>query len=186
MRGRAPGGLAPQGPDPRGFVRGAARVTPRDRHLGDLDLHLLGEGRHERLWQALGAHVQPEGGTRFAVWAPNARAVSVVGDWNGWEGKADPLAPTGSSGVWAGVAGAGEGDAYKYAVLGADGVLREKADPFACHAEVPPATASSACATAASATPPRRLTHRPLPPCCRHWLRPEGLPRPSAVLGSPR
>ena len=63
--------------------------------LGELDLHLLGEGRHERLWERLGAHLQGEAGdgVRFAVWAPNARAVSVVGDWNAWREDADPLEP---------------------------------------------------------------------------------------------
>ena len=113
--------------------------------LGELDLHLLGEGRHERLWERLGAHlVGDEGdGVRFAVWAPNARGVSVVGDWNFWAEDADPLEPQGASGVWAGVApNAREGHAYKLAVRGADGVARLKADPLAFRAEVPPATAS--------------------------------------------
>ena len=113
--------------------------------LGDLDLHLLGEGRHERLWERLGAHVlDREGdGVRFAVWAPNARAVSVVGDWNAWSDGAEPLAPQESSGVWAGVApGAREGHPYKLAVQGADGVTRLKADPIAFRAEEPPGTAS--------------------------------------------
>ena len=110
--------------------------------LGELDLHLAGEGRHERLWEHLGAHVLDDG-VRFAVWAPNARAVSVVGDWNGWEGDADALEPAGSSGIWQGrPAGAREGHAYKFAVHGADGVVRLKADPFAFRAEVPPKTAS--------------------------------------------
>ena len=111
--------------------------------LGELDLHLLGEGRHERLWERLGAHPEGDEGVRFAVWAPNARAVSVVGDWNGWRERADPLEPQGSSGVWAGVAaGAREGHAYKLAVHGADGAVRLKADPLAFRAELPPDTAS--------------------------------------------
>ena len=111
---------------------------------GELDLHLLGEGRHERLWEQLGAHaLDDEAGARFAVWAPNARSVSVVGDWNFWSEGADPLEPQASSGVWAGVApNAREGHAYKLAVRGADGVSRVKADPFAFRAEAPPATAS--------------------------------------------
>ena len=80
---------------------------------------------------------------RFAVWAPNARAVSVVGDWNSWGEGVDVLAPQESSGVWAGVAAhAREGHAYKLAVHGADGVTRLKADPLAFRAEEPPATAS--------------------------------------------
>ena len=74
--------------------------------LGELDLHLLGEGRHERLWERLGAHPldAEDAGVRFAVWAPNARAVSVVGDWNSWSEGVDALEPQESSGVWAGVA----------------------------------------------------------------------------------
>ena len=77
--------------------------------LGELDLHLAGEGRHERLYERLGAHVV-DGGVRFAVWAPNARSVSVVGDWNAWSEDADPLGPVHSSGIWEGVvADAAEG-----------------------------------------------------------------------------
>ena len=112
--------------------------------FGELDLHLIGEGRHERLWERLGAHVlDGEDGVRFAVWAPNARGVSVVGDWNVWSEGADPLEPQGSSGVWSGVAeNAREGHAYKLAVRGADGVVRLKADPVAFRAEAPPGTAS--------------------------------------------
>ncbi|HET9243305.1 MAG TPA: 1,4-alpha-glucan branching protein GlgB [Gaiella sp.] len=113
--------------------------------LGELDIHLIGEGRHERLWERLGAHpLDEEGdGVRFAVWAPNGREVSVVGNWNSWSEGADPLTPQGVSGVWAGVApGAREGQAYKFAVRGADGVTRLKADPLAFRAEAPPGTAS--------------------------------------------
>ena len=112
------------------------------RRLGELDLHLVGEGRHERIYERLGAH-PGEAGVTFAVWAPNARQVSVVGDWNGWDGGAHPLRPAGSSGIWeATVAEAAEGHRYKYEVLGADGHLRLKSDPFAFAAEVPPLTAS--------------------------------------------
>jgi len=117
----------------------------RESVLGELDLHLLGEGRHERLWERLGAHALDgeNTGVRFAVWAPNARAVSVVGDWNSWAEGVDVLEPQDSSGVWAGVAAhAREGHAYKLAVHGADGVTRVKADPLAFRAEEPPATAS--------------------------------------------
>ncbi len=110
--------------------------------LGELDLHLVGEGRHERLYERLGAH-PVGGGVRFAVWAPNARAVSVAGDWNYWSEGADPLAPVGSSGVWeAVVPGASEGSRYKLAVVGVDGITRLRADPYAAYAEVPPANAS--------------------------------------------
>ena len=70
---------------------------------GEVDLYLLGEGRHERLWEQLGGHpLETTTGARFAVWAPNARAVSVVGDWNYWSQDADPLEPQAVSGVWAG------------------------------------------------------------------------------------
>ncbi len=113
--------------------------------LGELDLHLIGEGRHERLWEPLGAHCRSYGGTPgvgFAVWAPNARGVRVAGDFNYWDGRAHPMRVLGSSGVWElFVPGAGEGTAYKYRVLGADGGWREKLDPLAFATEVPPATA---------------------------------------------
>ena len=96
--------------------------------FGELDLHLLGEGRHERLWERLGAHpLEGQDGVRFAVWAPNARGVSVVGDWNHWSEEVDQLEPQGSSGVWAGVAeNAREGHAYKLAVKGSDGVVSSR------------------------------------------------------------
>ncbi|MEU1688729.1 1,4-alpha-glucan branching protein GlgB [Micromonospora sp. NPDC005707] len=111
--------------------------------LGELDLHLIGEGRHERLWEALGARVFDEG-VAFTVWAPNARGVRVVGDFTGW-GPDDgwPMRSLGSSGVWeVFVPGATVGSRYKYRILGADGHWRDKADPLAARAEVPPATAS--------------------------------------------
>ncbi|WP_433532386.1 1,4-alpha-glucan branching protein GlgB [Micromonospora sp. CA-263727] len=111
--------------------------------LGDLDLHLIGEGRHERLWEALGARVL-DGGVAFAVWAPNARGVRVVGDFTGWAPDDGwPMRSLGSTGVWEiFVPGAAAGARYKYRVLGADGHWRDKADPLAAYAEVPPATAS--------------------------------------------
>ncbi|WBB81605.1 1,4-alpha-glucan branching protein GlgB [Micromonospora sp. WMMD882] len=111
--------------------------------LGELDLHLIGEGRHERLWEALGARAH-DGGVAFAVWAPNARGVRVVGEFTGW-GPDDgwPMRSLGSSGVWElYVPGAAVGHRYKYRILGADGRWRDKADPMAAYAEVPPATAS--------------------------------------------
>lgn len=112
--------------------------------LGDIDLHLLGEGRHLRLWDVLGAHLIP--GTsrcRFAVWAPNARAVRVVGDWNGWGVVSNALEPQGSSGVWAAeVDGVARGARYKFEIAGADGVTTWRADPMAQAAEQPPANAS--------------------------------------------
>jgi 1,4-alpha-glucan branching enzyme len=111
--------------------------------LGELDLHLIGEGRHEKLWKVLGA--QPRGtGVGFAVWAPSARGVQVVGDFAGW-GPYDgwPMRSLGSSGVWEiYVPNAHVGTKYKYKILGRDGVWREHADPLAQHTEKPPATAS--------------------------------------------
>ncbi len=116
--------------------------------LGELDLHLIGEGRHERLWEVLGARVvrTPAGeavGTAFAVWAPNARAVRVVGEHNGWDGRGHAMRSLGSSGVWELlVPGVGHGHRYKFEILGRDGRWRQKADPMARWTEVPPATAS--------------------------------------------
>ncbi|MGO1051726.1 1,4-alpha-glucan branching protein GlgB [Crossiella sp. CA198] len=118
--------------------------------LGELDLHLIGEGRHERLWDALGAHYRsyetPNGlvtGTSFAVWAPNARGVRVCGDFDGWSGLANPMRSLGSSGVWeVFVPGVQPGTKYKFKLLGQDNSWYEKADPLAFAAEVPPATAS--------------------------------------------
>ncbi|PSK97472.1 1,4-alpha-glucan branching enzyme [Murinocardiopsis flavida] len=118
--------------------------------LGGLDLHLLGEGRHEELWRHLGAHTRgypsvmgEVTGTSFAVWAPNAQGVRVVGDFNHWDGTAHPMRSLGSSGVWElFVPGIGDGTLYKYQILGADGAWRDKADPLASATQVPPDTAS--------------------------------------------
>jgi len=114
--------------------------------LGDLDLHLFNEGRHRRLWEVLGAHPRThEGtsGTAFAVWAPNAKAVRVVGDWNSWDGRVNPMRSLGNSGVWElFVPGTGAGAHYKYEMVTADERLVLKADPFAFATEVPPGTAS--------------------------------------------
>jgi 1,4-alpha-glucan branching enzyme len=155
--------------------------------LGEMDLHLIGEGRHEELWQVLGAHVRtfgpagpvPEDGTRpgeaggtrpgeagepgttgrtgfsfgsefgevtgtsFAVWAPNARGVRVIGDFNHWDGHGHPMRSLGGSGVWElFVPGVADGTKYKFEICGPDGVSRRKADPMASLAEQPPATAS--------------------------------------------
>ncbi len=100
--------------------------------LGELDLHLIAEGRHERLWEALGARVV-DGGVAFAVWAPNARGVRLVGDLTGWAPDDGwPMRSLGSTGVWEiFVPGATAGSRYKYRVLGADGYWRDKADPLA-------------------------------------------------------
>ena len=109
--------------------------------LADLDLHLLGEGTHGRLWEVLGAVTVQDGRTRFAVWAPNARGVDVVGDWNDWHPA--PMQAQGSSGVWAVISdGAMAGHRYKYVVHGVDGRSVWKADPMARAAERPPSDAS--------------------------------------------
>ncbi len=110
------------------------------------DIYLLREGTHARLYETLGCHLLPGGeGARFAVWAPNAREVSVIGDWNGWGARAGSLAPRpDGSGIWEGTApGARRGHAYKYRIVSnAGGYTVDKADPFAFFAEPPPATGS--------------------------------------------
>jgi 1,4-alpha-glucan branching enzyme len=114
--------------------------------LGELDLHLIGEGHHEELYGRLGAHVRTiDGvtGTAFAVWAPSARAVSVVGDFNSWDGRLHAMRSLGSSGIWElFLPDVGPPERYKYEILGADGELLLKADPYAQETEVPPKTAS--------------------------------------------
>ena len=118
--------------------------------LGELDLHLIGEGRHERLWDVLGAHHrQHQGvtvastGTSFAVWAPHARAARVIGDFNGWNGITHAMRNMGSTGVWElFIPGLALGTNYKFQLLAASGEWLEKADPMARLAEVPPQTAS--------------------------------------------
>ena len=126
--------------------------------LGEMDTYLISEGRHEELWEVLGAHVKhydgPMGeveGTAFAVWAPNARAVRVVGDFNYWDGTATAMRSLGSSGVWElFVPGVGVGARYKFEICFADGSWHQKADPMARATEVPPGH--------------RLGGHRPVPP----------------------
>jgi len=114
--------------------------------LGELDLHLAMEGRHEHLYERLGAHVREiDGvvGTAFAVWAPNARSVAVVGDFNSWDGRIHPMRSLGPSGIWElFVPGVEEGSKYRFELRTKDGQLRLKSDPVAFHTEVPPANAS--------------------------------------------
>jgi 1,4-alpha-glucan branching enzyme len=114
--------------------------------LGELDLHLLAQGTHWRAWRALGANawtVDGVAGTRFAVWAPNARRVSVVGDFVGWDGRVLPMRRRIEAGVWElFVPALGAGARYQYEVLGADGRTTLKGDPYARQTEPPPATAS--------------------------------------------
>ncbi len=114
--------------------------------LGELDLHLIGEGRHEELYDKLGAHVrehQGVSGTAFAVWAPAARAVSVVGDFNSWDGRLHAMRSLGSGGIWElFLPEVGAGARYKYEILTAEGELTLKADPLAQETELPPKTDS--------------------------------------------
>ncbi|MEE3342433.1 MAG: alpha-amylase family glycosyl hydrolase, partial [Bifidobacterium merycicum] len=126
--------------------------------VGEMDMYLFGEGRHERLWDALGAHVReyedPMGGVdgtpgekvtgvSFAVWAPNAHAVRVIGSFNGWNGRCHAMRALGSSGVWElFVPGAKAGDVYKYQILNANWEWIDKADPMERSHEIPPATGS--------------------------------------------
>jgi 1,4-alpha-glucan branching enzyme len=121
----------------------SAPVTAFTAH----DAYLFREGTHSRLYQALGCHLRPEGGgADLAVWAPNAAAVSVLADCNGWHAHANPLHPRpDGSGVWEGhVQGIGHGSTYKFCITTPSGQQLEKADPFAVCAELPPATASRA------------------------------------------
>ncbi|WP_248962190.1 alpha amylase C-terminal domain-containing protein [Sphaerisporangium perillae] len=117
-------------------------ACPLPRALGEFDLRRIRAGRHQRLWQVLGARTTAAG-TTFAVLAPNARDVRVVGDFNDWRGEAHRMRPAGSSGVWElFVPGVGDGCRYKYEILGPDDRWRQKADPMASASECPPATAS--------------------------------------------
>jgi 1,4-alpha-glucan branching enzyme len=114
--------------------------------LTDFDLHLFGEGNHHHIYQKLGAHcVTVDGvqGTRFAVWAPNAKRVSVVGDFNGWDGRVNVMQPRGSSGVWVTfVPGVRPGALYKYEILTQHDHLLLKADPYAFQMQLRPDNAS--------------------------------------------
>ncbi|UQX03063.1 1,4-alpha-glucan branching enzyme [Streptomyces sp. RerS4] len=114
--------------------------------LGELDLHLIGEGRHEELWTALGAQPmehQGVAGTRFTVWAPNAQGVRIAGDFSYWDSVAYPMRSLGASGVWElFLPGVGAGTLYKYDITRPDGSRTLRADPMARSAELPPATAS--------------------------------------------
>jgi 1,4-alpha-glucan branching enzyme len=115
--------------------------------LGDLDLHLIGEGNHRELARALGSNlatVDEVRGVRFAVWAPNARRVSIVGTFNSWDGRRHMMRQRGTSGIWElFVPRLGSGELYKYEIIDRDGrLLPQKADPLARAAELPPGTAS--------------------------------------------
>ncbi len=131
---------------------GSSPVTVDDAYrftspLGELDLHLLGEGSHHRLYDRLGAHVmthQGVDGTHFSVWAPNARRVSVIGDFNSWDGRRHPMRLHLSNGIWdIFVPGVGHGAYYKFELLDGNGqLLPLKSDPLAHHFEGPPGNAA--------------------------------------------
>ncbi|MEX2204559.1 MAG: 1,4-alpha-glucan branching protein GlgB [Actinomycetota bacterium] len=125
----------------------ASRVRHDVSLLTDEDIFLFNEGTHARLYERLGAHpmeVDGEAGTHFAVWAPNAESVSMIGDFNGWDRETDPLRPRASSGIWEGfVPGIGSGTVYKFHIVArGTGYRVDKGDPFAAWWEVPPKTAS--------------------------------------------
>ena len=117
--------------------------------ITDYDLYLFGEGNHTRIYDKLGAHtVTADGvqGVHFALWAPNADRVSVVGDFNAWDGRRDGMRSLGASGVWAAfVPEAKEGQRYKYEIHTRQGALLLKSDPYGAAFELPPATASIIC-----------------------------------------
>src|SRR6266566_1874646 len=124
-------------------------IQPRSRVslLSDQDFYLFNEGSHYRIYEKLGAHpmtVDGQAGTCFGVWAPNAREVSVIGDFNGWDGKTHKLKPRGDSGIWEGfLPGITKGTLYKYRIASQHhGYVGEKADPVGILYEKPPRTAS--------------------------------------------
>jgi 1,4-alpha-glucan branching enzyme len=120
----------------------SGREEPPDRWIGDVDLHLFNEGSHPRLYEQLGAHIHGDA-VRFAVWAPNAEHVAVVGGFNGWDGAAHPLTPVGSSGIWSTtVPKLARGEVYKYRIAGAGEYRVDKADPYGFWHETPPRTGS--------------------------------------------
>jgi 1,4-alpha-glucan branching enzyme len=128
-------------------IVGESRPLGKDETpLSPLDLHLFNEGTHEKLYEKLGAHpitLGGETGTYFAVWAPDAESVSVIGDFNGWDNARHPLYPREQSGIWEGfIPGIGHGTLYKFHVASRyQGYHKDKLDPFARFCEVPPRTA---------------------------------------------
>lgn len=164
--------------------------------LGELDLHLISEGRHEQLWQALGSHVRTVDGvdgTAFAVWAPNAAGVRLIGGFNHWNGTGHPMRSLGSSGIWElFVPGLAEGTEYKYEIHTRQGWVLDKADPLARAAQLRPAPPRW--------SPPRRTAGRtatgwpagPAPPTTGHRCRstsctcPPGAPTSPPTGPSPR
>jgi 1,4-alpha-glucan branching enzyme len=130
-------------------VAGKTVTTEVSPFITDYDLYLFGEGNHTRIYDRLGAHpttVDGVEGVHFAVWAPNATRVSVVGDFNNWDGRTHLMRPLGSSGIWATfVAEASEGQRYKFELHTRQGALLLKSDPYGFAFELPPATASVIC-----------------------------------------
>src|SRR5919202_11107 len=118
-------------------------VTERSVALTGHDQYLFREGTHSRLYEKLGAQFMGDA-THFAVWAPNAQSVSVIGDWNGWDPRSNPMRPTGDSGIWtARVPEAKPGSVYKFHIVSRHAGYRvDKADPYAFRAEEPPRTGS--------------------------------------------
>ena len=112
--------------------------------ISDDDVYLFNEGSHFRLYDKLGAHLLPGGGTYFAVWAPNAETVAVVGDFNGWDSRTNPLRPRGGSGIWEGaIPNVGHGALYKFHIVArGTGYTVDKTDPFGVFTEVAPKTGS--------------------------------------------
>jgi len=159
-------------------------------HLSDFDLHLFAEGRHHELARVFGAQpltVDGVDGVLFSVWAPNARRVSVVGDFNNWDGRRHPMRLRHGYGIWElFLPRLGPGERYKFEIAGADGGIVQKADPLARQTEPPPATASVVAArpdyrwTDADWMEDRARRHAPSAPISVYevhagsWMRPEG------------
>ncbi|MEL7006682.1 MAG: 1,4-alpha-glucan branching protein GlgB, partial [Bacteroidota bacterium] len=132
---------------PRAAAKSTAKGDDFFSLLTDFDIHLFKSGKHYNLYEKLGAHevkVKNKKGTFFAVWAPNAKSVSVIGNFNSWDNQATPLFPRwDGSGIWENfVPGVGHGEVYKYAIETQSGHWLEKGDPFGTYWEEPPKTAS--------------------------------------------
>ncbi len=148
--------------------------------LSDFDLYLLAEGRHHNLGSCLGAQaltINGIPGVRFAVWAPNAKRVSVVGDFNNWDGRRHPMRRRVEAGIWElFIPRLAPGEAYKYEIIGPFGLLPAKADPVALQVQVPPATASIVAEPYAPPPRTRKFTGYDQPLCiyelhARSWMR---------------
>ena len=129
------------------FISPVSFLNPHST-LGELDFYLIAEGRHEKLWEVLGAHVRRDVdgellGTAFAVWAPNAQAISLISDVNFWDRNTHPMIRLGSSGIWEiFIPDIAAGVRYKFAICGVDGRWIDHADPLSRCTEIPPLTAS--------------------------------------------